>query len=451
MSDLNAQAGQLRNKHRDYARKIVERIHVQDQLFGLREVTKQCLVALFTRKHVLLEGNPGLGKTDLAKAICRQLGFAIEKHYRRIQFTPDKLPQDLIGSEMPGRRGGQPDWTFHKGPIFTWLLLADEINRASPKTQAAMLEVMAEQAVTLPDGGRSLPAREERISLAGKSMDVHPPFFVIATQNPIDQEGTYDLPEAQADRFLFKIRMPSPSRGALFKIMEKTSGAGAFVQDARPVGAPPELPDALRIFAEIAGAEHKGDGAAYRRYEQLLPPGDNSLEVVQEHAANLVEASTMFDGRDRTPFLNAGRIPAERLEELARSYRALIGSLGRERFKRLAVWVAENIEYGLGPRAAIGLLSAVKAYSYLFEDFEDGAPSRGFPYVAGFPYTALARTVHPTLRHRVKFRTAAGLGDEPLRERLITEFFRLTAPDASGYLDLIEQFDGPPVVEKEPE
>ncbi len=155
-------------------------------LLGRSELHRMVMVAILSRGHVLLEGLPGVGKTALVKA----LGQILDLEFKRVQFTPDLMPGDILGTHIlqEGGDGGR-EMKFHSGPVFTNLLLADEINRASPKTQSALLEAMQEHAVTLLGTTRSLPN----------------PFFVLASQNPIELEGTYPLPEAQLDRFLFKL------------------------------------------------------------------------------------------------------------------------------------------------------------------------------------------------------------------------------------------------------
>jgi MoxR-like ATPase len=155
-------------------------------LLGRSELHRMVLVAVLSRGHILLEGLPGVGKTALVKA----LGQILTLEFKRVQFTPDLMPGDILGMHiLEDGADGKRDMCFHPGPIFTNLLLADEINRASPKTQSALLEAMQEQNVTLLGTTRTLPD----------------PFFVLASQNPIELEGTYPLPEAQLDRFLFKL------------------------------------------------------------------------------------------------------------------------------------------------------------------------------------------------------------------------------------------------------
>lgn len=156
-------------------------------LFGQSELVDQVIVGLLARGHILLEGVPGLGKTELVKGIAR----AVQLEARRIQFTPDLLPGDITGNPVLQDMDGRRQFIFEPGPIFGNLVLADEINRASPKTQSALLEAM----------------QERRVTVMGTSHPLPDPFFVLATQNPIELEGTYPLPEAQLDRFLFKLEV----------------------------------------------------------------------------------------------------------------------------------------------------------------------------------------------------------------------------------------------------
>jgi MoxR-like ATPase len=180
------------------ARRLLQ--HLDTMLLGRAELHKLVLVSILSRGHVLLEGVPGVGKTALVKALSQLLGL----DFKRVQFTPDLMPGDILGSHiLQDTPGGGREMVFRPGPIFAHLLLADEINRASPKTQSALLEAMQERSVTLLGTTRTLPS----------------PFFVLATQNPIELEGTYPLPEAQLDRFLFRLIVAPPDSDALDRII----------------------------------------------------------------------------------------------------------------------------------------------------------------------------------------------------------------------------------------
>ncbi len=179
------------------------RAAVGQVIVGQERTVEAALTAIFCGGNVLLEGVPGLGKTELVKALSRVLDL----DFRRIQFTPDLMPADIIGTNvMSSDEAGQYRFEFRKGPIFTQLLLADEINRASPKTQSALLETMQEHSVTT----------------SGSIYHLKEPFFVLATQNPIEQEGTYPLPEAQLDRFMFKVVVPFLNREELNEVVSRT-------------------------------------------------------------------------------------------------------------------------------------------------------------------------------------------------------------------------------------
>lgn len=175
------------------------RTALQSVLFGQDELIDHVITGLLARGHLLLEGLPGLGKTELVKGLAK----ALDLQAKRIQFTPDLLPGDITGNPMLQDVDGTRRFVFQPGPIFAHLLLADEINRASPKTQSALLEAMQERRVTVMGESHSLPA----------------PFFVLATQNPIELEGTYPLPEAQLDRFLFKLDVRANDAATLEKIV----------------------------------------------------------------------------------------------------------------------------------------------------------------------------------------------------------------------------------------
>lgn len=174
-------------------------------LVGQSEVIEQLLIAILARGHCLLEGVPGLAKT----LMVRSLAETMQLQFHRIQFTPDLMPADITGTDIiqENRETGHRDLVFEKGPIFTQMLLADEINRTPPKTQAALLEAMQEHEVTV----------------GGETYRLSEPFFVLATQNPIEQEGTYPLPEAQRDRFLFNVIVDYPSRDEEADIIDRTT------------------------------------------------------------------------------------------------------------------------------------------------------------------------------------------------------------------------------------
>src|ERR1041384_5138347 len=173
-------------------------------IVGHEAIVENTLVALFGGGHVLLEGVPGLGKTLLV----RTLSEVLELSFNRIQFTPDLMPADILGTNIVMETAaGRREFQFQHGPIFAHLLLADEINRATPKTQSALLEAM----------------QEHQVTAGGEMRRLVEPFFVMATQNPIDQEGTYPLPEAQLDRFFFKILVGYPSAADLNEVINRTT------------------------------------------------------------------------------------------------------------------------------------------------------------------------------------------------------------------------------------
>ena len=177
---------------------------VQKIIVGHDDLIRKILIAFFAGGHVLLEGVPGLGKTLLVKSLSQALGMS----FKRIQFTPDLMPSDIVGTEVLSENSGRREFQFKRGPIFAHVVLADEINRATPKTQSAVLEAMEEKQVTV----------------FGESHILETPFIVLATQNPIELEGTYPLPEAQLDRFFFKLLVTSPEPAELKEILKRTTG-----------------------------------------------------------------------------------------------------------------------------------------------------------------------------------------------------------------------------------
>ena len=212
-------------KATDALREAIARVVV-----GQRDIVDDVLVALIAGGHVLLEGVPGLGKTTLV----RTLASALALDFSRIQFTPDLMPSDITGTRVAIQDdAGRTTLEFQKGPIFSNIVLADEINRATPRTQSAMLEAMQERSVTI---GRVTHRLEE-------------PFFVLATQNPLEMDGTYTLPEAQLDRFLFKLHVTFPTVADLGAILDRTTAWQP--PEVRPVLDRPQLLELRRLAAEV--------------------------------------------------------------------------------------------------------------------------------------------------------------------------------------------------------
>ena len=205
-------------------------------IVGQSHVIEELLISLFSRGHCLLEGVPGLAKTLMISTLARTLNLS----FSRIQFTPDLMPADVTGTEIlqQNRDTGSREFRFLEGPLFANVVLADEINRTPPKTQAALLEAMQERQVTAGRVRHTLPD----------------PFFVLATQNPIEQEGTYPLPEAQQDRFMFKVFVRYPSFDEEFEIARRTTGA--LADDIAPVLTAEEIIQLQRIVREVPVSDH---------------------------------------------------------------------------------------------------------------------------------------------------------------------------------------------------
>jgi MoxR-like ATPase len=252
-------------------------------LLGQRDLVDLAVIALCARGHLLLEGLPGLGKTELVKALGKLLGL----QFRRVQFTPDLLPGDITGGPILQEKGGERRFVFAPGPLFANVVLADEINRASPKTQSALLEAMQERSVTVLGETHVLPQ----------------PFFVLATQNPIELEGTYPLPEAQLDRFLFKVEVPGVDASVMAQILT-----------SRRRGEAPALATALTA-AQLT--------ELFTLVDAVFLPG-----AVADYIARLVAAT--HPGRSDSPAL-----------------------------------VRDGVRFGASPRAAIAIGEAARAAALL--------------------------------------------------------------------------------------
>jgi MoxR-like ATPase len=283
----------------DLANRLLDQL--DRMLLGRSDLHRLVLVGILSRGHVLLEGVPGVGKTALVKALSQLLGL----DFKRVQFTPDLMPGDILGTHiLQETTDGKREMTFRPGPVFTNLLLADEINRASPKTQSALLESMQERAVTLLGTTRPLPE----------------PFFVLASQNPIELEGTYPLPEAQLDRFLFKLIVSTVDAEVLNQIIS-----------TRRRGEPP-APDWVMSAAELE--------QLFRIMERVFLP-----RPVARYIARLVAAT---------------HPQAAEATERVRGY----------------------VTYGASPRAAIAIAEAARGYALLagrptvgFDDVKAVTPS----------------------------------------------------------------------------
>jgi len=328
---------------------VFQRLH--DQLgrvvVGHRDIVEQILIAFFAGGHVLIEGVPGTGKT----LIVRSLGEALNLSFNRVQFTVDLMPADITGTRMVVDDHGRREFTFVPGPLFTHVLLADEINRATPKTQSALLEAMAELQVTV----------------AGTTHRLQPPFFVLATLNPIEMEGTYPLPEAQLDRFFFKVVLTYPDHQEMQRIIGSTTGG--------------QLPTIEPVFRQDEAAE-RVEALRVLVREVLVAPH------LEEYAAAVVRATLPSDSK----FAPRGGTLLPPDEHIGR-----------------------YVSFGSSPRGGQALLLGAKVCALL-----DGR--------VNVTYDDIDRVAVPALNHRLVLNFAAvadGIDPRSLIERILHEARRL--------------------------
>jgi MoxR-like ATPase len=275
------------------------RAEIARLIVGQQQVIDQILVAVLARGHCLLEGVPGLAKTLMVRALSRVMNLS----FRRIQFTPDLMPADITGTDIIQEDGsGRRELVFQRGPLFAQMILADEINRTPPKTQAALLEAMQERSVTV--GGKTYP--------------LEPPFFVLATQNPIEQEGTYPLPEAQKDRFMFLVRVGYPGREEERQIVERTTGAGE--PEIEPLISGPEIVEAQQTVRKILVPDHVTDFVLdvvrkTRRNEPDAPPFVR--EFIEWGAGPRAGQQWVLAGKVRALLRGRFHVTIDDVEELA--------------------------------------------------------------------------------------------------------------------------------------
>ncbi|MBN2291441.1 MAG: MoxR family ATPase [Pirellulales bacterium] len=272
MTIAEADAKQAADRFIDTFNRI--RAEISKFIVGQEDIIEQVLLAVVSGGHVLIEGVPGLGKTALVHALSQ----ALHLKFSRIQFTPDLLPADVVGTQVLTDRDGVKDLRFQPGPVFCNVLLADEINRATPKTQSALLETMQEKSVTV----------------AGQTHPLELPFFVLATQNPIEQEGTYPLPEAQLDRFFFKLFVDVPNHKEFALILNRTGGLTRPIVE--PVASGEDVLDMEKTLREVPIDDEVQDHLIHI-VRATHPTIDGATEQVQKfvrHGASPRAAQAML-------------------------------------------------------------------------------------------------------------------------------------------------------------
>jgi MoxR-like ATPase len=285
------------------ARAMAMEREVGKVIVGQRELVRQTLTCLLANSHALLEGVPGLGKTLLVRTIAD----VIDCSFNRIQFTPDLMPADITGTNILIEDEGRRQFRFQPGPVFANLVLADEINRATPKTQSSLLEAMQEQ----------------QVSVARARYPLDPPFFVLATQNPLEMEGTYPLPEAQLDRFMFKVMVPFPNEDDLVAIMDRTTGtqvplpdkvcsAAEVVEMQRLARAVPIAPHVTAYAVSLLAATHPDRPRAPELVKQYVRYGGSPRGAQALVTAGKIAA--LLDGRFNvsTDDIRAAALPSLR-------------------------------------------------------------------------------------------------------------------------------------------
>ncbi len=294
-------------------------VQMDEVLLGRNELHRLVLAGILSRGHVLLEGLPGVGKTAMIKA----LGQILKLEFRRVQFTPDLMPSDILGAHiLRDTPGGGREMTFQSGPVFTNILLADEINRASPKTQSALLEAMQEQSVTLLGQTRMLPD----------------PFFVLASQNPIELEGTYPLPEAQLDRFLFKLAVGDVDVDVLDRIISTrrrgeppVPTAPLAAEELQQLFAAMEriyLPRAVaRYVSRLVAASHPGSAEATPAVAKYVTYGASPRAAIA--IAEAARACALIAGRPSVGFEDVRTVaPSALNHRLILNYKARFDQVG---------------------------------------------------------------------------------------------------------------------------